>query len=144
LDDGSVLGGVFSVQATTTAPVEGEEETPSQSFANILAYILHENVTFVDIQISRQNTALIMAKHWSDSKKELAAKLWANAELNTHQIAERLGCTYHALQLFAYRNRHILPKRGYGQMHRPNNKKIKLVAAKPVQITRYKDPCYYT
>jgi hypothetical protein len=50
LDDGSVLGGVFSVQATTTAPVEGEEETPSQSFANILAYILHENVTFVDIQ----------------------------------------------------------------------------------------------
>ena len=31
-----------------------------------------------------------MAKHWSDSKKELAAKLWANAELNTHQIAERL------------------------------------------------------
>jgi hypothetical protein len=50
LDDGSVLGGVFSVQATTTAPVEGEEETPSQSFANILAYILHENVTFTDIQ----------------------------------------------------------------------------------------------
>jgi len=81
-----------------------------------------------------------MAKHWSDSKKQLAAKLWANAELNTHQIAERLGCTYHSLQLFAYRNRQILPKRGYGQMHRPNNKKIKLVAAKPVQITRYKDP----
>jgi hypothetical protein len=52
LDDGSVLGGVFSVQATTTAPVEGEEETPSQSFANILAYILHENVTFNDIQIA--------------------------------------------------------------------------------------------
>jgi len=52
LDDGSVLGGVFSVQATTTAPVEGEEETPSQSFANILAYILHENLTFNDIQIA--------------------------------------------------------------------------------------------
>ena len=51
LDDGSVLGGVFSVQATTTAPVEGEE-TPSQSFANILAYILHENITFNDIQVA--------------------------------------------------------------------------------------------
>jgi hypothetical protein len=37
LDDGSVLGGVFSVQATTTAPVEGEEETPSQSFAKYIS-----------------------------------------------------------------------------------------------------------
>ncbi len=61
---------------------------------------------------------------WTKAKHNLAVELWAT-DLQTIHIAERLSVTYASLQLYAHRNRDILPRRTKTKITNNKKKKVK-------------------